>query len=100
MNSIQQSHDHAALMAAAELLQRSRQLLVLTGAGCSTGCGIPDYRDAQGAWKRKPPMSYQEFIGSVGARQRYWARAMIGWRAGTFIRSGNDGNTTHEELPQ
>jgi len=88
MNSIQQSHDHAALMAAAELLQRSRQLLVLTGAGCSTECGIPDYRDAQGAWKRKPPMSYQEFIGSVGARQRYWARACIGWRLFGSVQPG------------
>jgi NAD-dependent SIR2 family protein deacetylase len=68
------------LEALAELLQRSRHLVVLTGAGCSTESGIPDYRDGQGAWKRKPPMSYQEFIGSLAARQRYWARGSIGWR--------------------
>lgn len=63
-----------------ELIQRSRHLVVLTGAGCSTESGLPDYRDFQGAWKRKPPMLYQEFIGSVAARQRYWARGSLGWR--------------------
>jgi NAD-dependent SIR2 family protein deacetylase len=64
----------------ARLVQRSHQLLVLTGAGCSTESGIPDYRDRDGAWKRKQPMSYQEFIGSHEAQQRYWARAVIGWK--------------------
>jgi NAD-dependent SIR2 family protein deacetylase len=62
------------------LLERAARLLVLSGAGCSTESGIPDYRDAQGAWKRAPPMRYQQFIGSAAARQRYWARALIGWR--------------------
>ena len=33
----------------ARLVQCSRQLLVLTGAGCSTESGIPDYRDREGA---------------------------------------------------
>jgi NAD-dependent SIR2 family protein deacetylase len=66
--------------ALAALLRNSRRLLLLTGAGCSTESGIPDYRDQQGAWKHKPPMSYQEFIASPHARQRYWARASIGWR--------------------
>jgi NAD-dependent SIR2 family protein deacetylase len=64
-----------------ELLGRSRRLVVLTGAGCSTDSGIPDYRDSQGAWKRAPPMHYQQFMSGAAARQRYWARALIGWRA-------------------
>ncbi len=58
----------------------SRRCVVLTGAGVSTESGIPDYRDRSGAWKRTPPMTYQEFTGSHAARQRYWARALIGWR--------------------
>jgi NAD-dependent SIR2 family protein deacetylase len=70
-----------ALLELLELLERARRLLVLTGAGCSTASGIPDYRDEQGAWKRTPPMPYQQFAGSAAAQQRYWARALIGWRA-------------------
>src|SRR5579863_6801843 len=72
-----ESEGHQALV---ELLAPSRRLVALTGAGCSTASGIPDYRDAGGAWKRSPPMMYQEFVGSLGARQRYWARACVGWR--------------------
>jgi len=74
--------------ALAELLAGSRRLLVLTGAGCSTESGIPDYRDERGAWKRAPPMSYQEFIGSPAARQRYWARGSIGWRRIRGVQPG------------
>ncbi len=55
------------------------KVLVLTGAGCSTGSGIPDYRDDQGRWKRSQPMLWQEFLRSDRARQRYWARSLLGW---------------------
>jgi len=55
------------------------RLLVLTGAGCSTESGIPDYRDALGAWKRSPPVQYQDFMGSEQARRRYWSRSMLGF---------------------
>ena len=56
-----------------------RRLFVLTGAGCSTGSGIPDYRDAQGRWKRSPPMTWQIFSANPSSRQRYWARSFAGW---------------------
>lgn len=61
--------------------QQHSKLLVITGAGCSTDSGIPDYRDRHGEWKRKQPIYYQEFIKSQQARQRYWARSYIGWNA-------------------
>lgn len=68
------------LEALQSFLERHRRLFVLTGAGCSTESGIPDYRDAQGAWKRKPPVTYQAFMNDAGVRHRYWARSFIGWR--------------------
>lgn len=63
----------------ADFIHRARRLFVLTGAGCSTDSGIPDYRDADGQWKRTPPVNYQDFMGEPATRQRYWARSLIGW---------------------
>ena len=61
-------------------IDRHARLFVLTGAGCSVNSGIPDYRDADGAWKRAPPITLQAFLGAEPARRRYWARSLIGWR--------------------
>lgn len=71
---------HQALAPLRDYLARYRRLFVLTGAGCSTASGIADYRDAQGQWKRKPPIDIQTFMGGPLARSRYWARGMVGWR--------------------
>ena len=65
----------------AEFVAQHRRLFVLTGAGCSTGSGIPDYRDADGQWKRPQPVTYQLFMGSHLIRQRYWTRSLVGWRS-------------------
>lgn len=56
-----------------------RRIFVLTGAGISTGSGIPDYRDRAGGWKGATPIQHQEFTRIPGKRQRYWARSMAGW---------------------
>ena len=63
-----------------DLVANSRSLTVLTGAGVSTGSGIPDYRDENGDWKHAEPMQFAEFKGSDGARRRYWSRSYIGWQ--------------------
>ena len=60
-------------------LRNHKQLVVITGAGVSTGSGIPDYRDEKGAWKHSAPMDYKEFVSSHIARCRYWTRSAIGW---------------------
>jgi NAD-dependent SIR2 family protein deacetylase len=72
---------HAAPVAAlTEFAGRHRRLFVLTGAGCSTESGIPDYRDTHGEWKRRQPIMLQQFLGDEYARKRYWARSLVGFR--------------------
>ena len=41
-------------------LARGRRLVALTGAGCSTESGIPDYRGPTA--KPRSPMQHREFI--------------------------------------
>jgi len=60
-------------------IARHRRVFVLTGAGCSTGSGIPDYRDDRGEWKRRPPVLIQALRSDEAVYQRYWARAYAGW---------------------
>ena len=64
----------------ASFIDQHRRLFVITGAGCSTDSGIPDYRDVTGGWKRPQPVTYQAFVGELATRQRYWARSLVGWR--------------------
>ena len=59
-------------------LLRDRSWVALTGAGISTDSGIPDYRGPTSI--RATPMQYSEFVGSLDAQQRYWARSYLGWR--------------------
>ncbi len=63
-----------------DFIKRRSPLLVLTGAGMSTGSGIPAYRDADGQWLRRDPILFQDFMASAAVRRRYWARSYFGWR--------------------
>ena len=66
-------------MTLTEFLARPRRLVVLTGAGCSTESGIPDYRSPGGAWTRHKPIYYSAFVRSADVRRFYWARSYRGW---------------------
>lgn len=72
---------HGTVADLAELMAAHRRWFALTGAGVSTGSGIPDYRDRNGDWKRQRPVQYQEFMTDPLVRARYWARSMVGWRS-------------------
>jgi NAD-dependent deacetylase sirtuin 4 len=60
-------------------LLRDRRVVALTGAGCSTESGIPDYRGPGTRERARNPVQYRAFVAEAEARQRYWARSMIGW---------------------
>ncbi|MDM0114960.1 NAD-dependent protein deacetylase [Variovorax sp. J22R133] len=77
-------------------VRRHPRLFVLTGAGCSTESGIPDYRDGNGDWKRPSPVTYQAFMGDDLTRRRYWARSMIGFP----VMSGARPGAAHRALAQ
>ena len=63
----------------ARFIASTKHLLVLTGAGCSTESGIPDYRSPGGAWSRHKPIYYSAFVRSEEVRRFYWARSYRGW---------------------
>jgi NAD-dependent SIR2 family protein deacetylase len=78
-------------------VERHPRLFVLTGAGCSTASGIPDYRDAEGGWRRDArPVTLQAFMTDEATRRRYWARSVIGWRRLRGVRP----NGAHRALAQ
>ncbi|KAF3971333.1 hypothetical protein CMV_005063 [Castanea mollissima] len=72
-----------------QFFDQSNKLMVLTGAGISTECGIPDYRSPNGAYSSGfKPITHQEFLRSSRARRRYWARSYAGWRRFTAAQPG------------
>lgn len=60
-------------------LVRDRRVVALTGAGCSTESGIPDYRGPETPPRKRPPIQHRDFIDRPEMRRRYWARSVLGW---------------------
>src|SRR5437763_16352896 len=60
-------------------LRSAQKILIFTGAGISTGSGIPDFRGPQGVWKRRQPVYYQDFMRSETARIEHWDFKAEGW---------------------
>ena len=62
------------------LLRQAHSILFFTGAGISTGSGIPDFRGPQGVWKTRQPVYYQDFMSSEDARIQHWEFKLEGWK--------------------
>ncbi|MFP4311647.1 MAG: SIR2 family NAD-dependent protein deacylase [Nitriliruptoraceae bacterium] len=79
--------DRARIAAVADRIRRADVVVVLTGAGVSTGSGIPDYRGPQGLWTKDPSaqryVSIDAYVGDEEVRRESWRRraADPSWQA-------------------
>ncbi|HUG85489.1 MAG TPA: Sir2 family NAD-dependent protein deacetylase [Euzebya sp.] len=82
--------------ALAQLLRRSRSVVVFTGAGISTESGIPDYRGPRGLWTRNDPreMTFDRYVQFPEVRARSWSMRR------EFLATGAAPNPAHTAIAE
>ncbi|MET0314139.1 MAG: Sir2 family NAD-dependent protein deacetylase [Hansschlegelia sp.] len=58
----------------AAMLSDARRAVIFTGAGISTGSGIPDFRSPGGLWTKNRPIEFGAFVSSPEMRREAWRR--------------------------
>lgn len=77
-----------------DYIRAANKILIFTGAGISTGSGIPDFRGPHGVWTRRRPVYFDEFMSSEAARIEHWDYKLEGWPA---FRAAQP-NTVHDAI--
>ncbi|MBV1707845.1 MAG: Sir2 family NAD-dependent protein deacetylase [Hyphomicrobiales bacterium] len=52
----------------------ARRIVVMSGAGLSTECGVPDFRSRGSPWLTHPPIAYADYLASPTLRNEAWRR--------------------------
>jgi NAD-dependent deacetylase len=65
----------------ADIIIKSKKLVVFTGAGISTESGVSDFRSPGGIWDRFDPseLNFQSFMASEAGREKYWQFSKVLW---------------------
>src|SRR4030042_1379366 len=65
----------------ADIIIKSKKIVVCTGAGISTESGIPDFRSPGGIWDQYDPneLTYQKFLTVQASREKNWERQKHPW---------------------
>ena len=65
---------NAKINTVADMVAKSKKVVVFTGAGVSTESGIPDFRSPGGIWTKFDPddFTFQKFVSNPEARKKHW----------------------------